>query len=188
MRAGQKALFALWADIGERRRRERTVECLVHFDDLTGLPNRRFLRASAEEAIRTARADGSSWALLWLDLDGFKNVNDSAGHALGDVLLQRVAARLRGQVCTMTPIFARLGVDEFALLIPGARRATLNALCVGLCRDLARPYRLRGTTMRIGASVGVVTYPQGGDDLETLLRNADITMYRAKLRGSTHRF
>ena len=149
-------------------------------DELTGLPNRTHLRERASHAIRRAHREGAGGTLMVLDLNGFKRVNDELGHAAGDALLQEVARRLRASV-RGTDTVARLGGDEFAVLLPehGDRRAA-RAAAYGIADRIARPIALGRGEHRVGASIGIVRYPEDGDDLDTLLERADRAMYAAK--------
>ncbi|HKP89099.1 MAG TPA: GGDEF domain-containing protein [Thermoleophilaceae bacterium] len=154
-------------------------------DELTGLPNRSHLRACAGHAIRRAARQGTGGTLMVLDLNGFKRVNDARGHAAGDALLQEVARRLRASIREGDTV-ARLGGDEFAVLLPGhANRRTARAAAYGIADRIARPIPLGGEEHRVGASIGIVRYPDDGDDLDTLLERADRAMYAAKRRTAT---
>jgi diguanylate cyclase (GGDEF)-like protein len=149
-------------------------------DELTGLPNRRLFRDSAQEAIRRAHRHGAPGALMVLDLNGFKRVNDTLGHAAGDALLREVASRLRASVRSSDTV-ARLGGDEFAILLAGrVSPAAARETAYGIANRIARPVALGGEDHRVGASIGIVRYPDDGDDLDTLLERADRAMYAAK--------
>jgi diguanylate cyclase (GGDEF)-like protein len=154
-------------------------------DDLTGLPNRRHLDHALRARLDAARLRGTSLALLLIDLDGFKELNDTLGHRAGDLVLEQIGPRLRA-VLRATDDLARLGGDEFAVVLSDADdaeavgRRILQALEAGLTVD--------GIDVRIGASIGIALFPEHGDDSETLLQRADVAMYQAKAARSGHAF
>lgn len=155
----------------------------ANHDSLTGLPNRKMLLDRAETAVEIAAGTGTRVALLLLDLNGFKQVNDTIGHHAGDVLLQLVARRLQG-VVRRPDLVARLGGDEFAVLLTGDPDASAAA-SVGsrICERLREPFDIEGEPVRIGASVGVALFPQHGSEVTALIRAADTYMYQAKRDG-----
>jgi diguanylate cyclase (GGDEF)-like protein/PAS domain S-box-containing protein len=162
---------------------------LAHHDSLTGLPNRLLLRERLCQAIATAHQNDSHVALMYLDLDGFKHINDSLGHAIGDRLLRSVARRLVGSVrCSDT--VGRQGGDEFALLLTDLKHlADAGPAATGLLTALAASYRFDSHDLRITASIGVSIYPEDGEDAETLMKNADTALYQAKVNGpNNHQF
>jgi diguanylate cyclase (GGDEF)-like protein len=164
-------------------RAARQAEHLAYHDALTGLPNRRLLLDRLSVALHLARRSGERVAVLFLDLDRFKVVNDSLGHAAGDRLLQAVARRVREAVREGDTL-ARIGGDEFTLLLPGLHRTEGAGRVVQKLRDaMALPFVLDGHEVFVTASVGVALYPEDGEDAETLIRHADIAMYRAKEAG-----
>jgi diguanylate cyclase (GGDEF)-like protein len=164
-------------------RAARQAEHLAYHDSLTGLPNRRLLLDRLSVALQLARRAGDRVAVLFLDLDRFKVVNDSLGHAAGDRLLQAVARRVREAVREGDTL-ARIGGDEFTLLLPGLHRSEGAERVVQKLRDaMALPFVLDGHDVFVTASVGVALYPDDGEDAETLIRHADIAMYRAKEAG-----
>jgi diguanylate cyclase (GGDEF)-like protein len=148
-------------------------------DDLTGLGNRRAFTAEAEAAI----AEGNPFALLMIDLDQFKELNDTLGHHVGDELLRGIGPRL---AATVRPgdLVARLGGDEFGVLLRGADERAACVVCDRMREGLARPFALAGISLHVGASIGVAVHPDHADDAGTLLRHADVAMYEAK-RGRT---
>ena len=167
----------------EVRMRTSELEFQASHDDLTGLANRSLLCDRAEQAIRHARRTGSGVALLLVDLDRFKMINDSLGHSIGDDLLVSVSRRLAG-ILRESDTLSRIGGDEFAIVMPDVRHdADVVVVCEKLVRSLAQPLRVRDTVAYPGGSVGVAIFPRDGDSAETLLRNADAAMYRAKERG-----
>ena len=163
------------------RSASRQLERLAFFDPLTGLANRQLLREKAEAQIALAKRHGSSVAMLYLDLNRFKAVNDSLGHSAGDDLLKQVALRL-GEVVRTSDTLARLGGDEFALVLEGdqveARRAARRLLS-----RLREPFTVREQAVRIDASVGIALLPEDSGNFEELTKHADIAMYRAKKQG-----
>ncbi|GIE36520.1 hypothetical protein Ait01nite_095650 [Actinoplanes italicus] len=152
-------------------------------DSLTGLPNRKLLLDRAETAVEIAGATGTRVALLLLDLNGFKQVNDTVGHHAGDVLLQLVGKRLQG-VVRRPDLVARLGGDEFSVLLTGSPDEKA-AIDVGdrICERLREPFDIEGSPVRIGASIGVAIFPEHGTEVAELMREADAYMYQAKRGG-----
>jgi diguanylate cyclase (GGDEF)-like protein len=152
-------------------------------DPLTGLPNRAHVMHRFAEAIAEIRAQGSEAALIFIDLDHFKNVNDTLGHDSGDLLLVEVAKRLR-KVTRGVDLVARLGGDEFLILMAARQiRPEVSRLRARIMKTVSQPFMLGTRELRVTASLGVSLYPQDGIDLESLLRKADMAMYTAKDRG-----
>jgi diguanylate cyclase (GGDEF)-like protein/PAS domain S-box-containing protein len=170
---------AVVQDITERKRAEAALEHQALHDALTGLPNRTLLRDRLEQAIRQGRRDRSSFALLLLDLDRFKEVNDALGHHAGDQLLQEVARRISGALRESDTV-ARLGGDEFAVICAGASPEVASTTVARIQSALSRSFTLDGLRIGIAASIGIAYYPDHGEDASTLLRRADIAMYAAK--------
>ncbi len=149
-------------------------------DHLTGLPNRAALHAAGRDALGSSSRPGRTGALLLIDLDRFKEVNDTLGHDQGDHLLREVAQRLR-DVLRPSDVLARLGGDEFAILVRDLPERSATADIAGRIEHaLRRPFDLAGVAVELGASIGIALYPDHGDDLTTLLRRADVAMYEAK--------
>ena len=166
-------------DITGRRRAEAKVLQLARHDTLTGLSNRAVFRQQLEEASLLLAA-GRSFAVLMIDLDRFKQVNDTHGHAVGDLLLKVVADRLRA-VVRSGDVVGRLGGDEFAVIQIGANEPSKGqALAQRICRQLCQPYSIDGNTIVIGASVGVALAPEHGSSAQDLLYAADLALYAAK--------
>ncbi|MDN5849529.1 MAG: EAL domain-containing protein [Nitrococcus sp.] len=181
--AGNKlGLVGTMLDITERRRREVEAERLASYDDLTGLPNRRLLQERAETALRQSIETRRPLGVLYLDLDRFKDINDTQGHSVGDQLLVQVASRLR-QSLRERDLLARIGGDEFAVLAPDTSRAELARTARHLMQHFESPFHIDGRAIRLGASMGLVTCPDEGANLGELLKHADIAMYRAKAEG-----
>ena len=163
---------------------ERRILHLAHHDSLTGLHNRYTFHEQVEQRLAGEGGGDGEMAVLVIDLDGFKMVNDTLGHRAGDSLLGEVAARLQTHCAGRATAVARLGGDEFAVLLPGGDPATAELLAHGLLGTLCAPYLLEGERhTRIGASVGIALSPQHGRDSETLLARADIALYAAKAAG-----
>jgi diguanylate cyclase (GGDEF)-like protein len=166
--------------------REQALFHQAHYDSLTELPNRLLFKDRLEQEIAHARRDTTQLALLFIDLDRFKNINDSLGHTAGDRLLKLAATRFVGELRDVDTI-ARLGGDEFTIILPQVKSvAEVSRICERLLGSLAAPFTLEGSDYFVGASIGVALYPNDGDTVEDLLRNADTAMYRAKeaARGS----
>jgi diguanylate cyclase (GGDEF)-like protein len=176
---GRTALtFAELRRFAEVRRQATT-------DDLTGLPNRRHLDRRLTERLDVARGRGASLALLLIDLDGFKELNDTLGHRAGDLVLEQIGPRLRA-VLRAGDELARLGGDEFAVVLSDAGDAEPVARRIG--RALEAGLTIDGIDVRIGASTGIALFPEHADDAETLLQRADVAMYQAKTARSGHAF
>jgi diguanylate cyclase (GGDEF)-like protein/PAS domain S-box-containing protein len=180
------SLFALFL---KRQRAEYDLHRFARYDSLTGLPNRSFFLDTLERTLSRAGRQRTRSALLFLDLDGFKSVNDALGHAAGDAVLQAMADRLRGGTRT-SDLVARIGGDEFTVLVQNLTRADDAALVArGLLDRLARPCQADDHEVTLSASAGISVYPDDGTDADTLLRNADLAMYRSKQEGkNTYRF
>jgi diguanylate cyclase (GGDEF)-like protein/PAS domain S-box-containing protein len=178
--AGGAARVTAVRDIRERRAAEESIRFLACHDSLTGLPNRVLFQDAIARELASAKRQGSQLAVLGIDLDRFKHVNDTLGHWAGDQLLQQVAERLR-QCVRDGDIAARIGGDEFVLLQTDASQPEASSvLARRIIETLSRPYDLAGNQMTIGASVGIALSPRDGEEADSLVRNADIALYRAK--------
>lgn len=167
-------------EVTELRKLERELEYRANHDSLTGLVNRDRLHAELQAAVEHAERTDQAVALLYLDLDGFKSVNDRGGHSVGDELLREVAVRLQ-QGIRLGDIPARVGGDEFVALLPGCRDADAARLVAqGLRARLVQPFRLSGGLFQLDASIGIACFPADGTDADTLLAHADKAMYAAK--------
>jgi diguanylate cyclase (GGDEF)-like protein len=174
-------------DITERKQVEARIFHMAHHDELTGLPNRNLMHDRIEQAIRNAARDGSAVALAFVDLDGFKLVNDGLGHKAGDALLQVVSKRM-GACLRRNDTLARFGGDEFVILLPGQGidAMALTPLLEKIRVAVTEPVEVAGQAVQVSCSMGVVMYPRDGVDASTLLMNADAAMYRAKDLGSNN--
>ena len=170
-------------DISERKRMEERLYELARTDHLTNIPNRFLLAERFARGLAQARREGSLLAMLMIDIDRFKNINDSLGHGMGDTLLKLVAARLKSCIRDCDTL-ARWGGDEFVLLLPGLQDADTAITVAQRCLDaLKKPFVVEGQSLRVTASIGIGAAPDASAESETLLRNADTAMYRAKARG-----
>jgi len=192
-----KYLYRGFENLMQLQAAERQIRQLAYFDTLTGLPNRQSFLDRVERDIARARIDGTQLAILFMDLDGFKNINDTMGHSSGDLILQMVADRLRDELRPTDVVyrnaaagadtelgFARLGGDEFTALARGIERPEDALAIAHRIRDaMRRPFRLDKREIATTTSIGVALYPGDGADALTLLKHADTAMYHAKDRG-----
>lgn len=181
-RRADGSCVALHRDVTEQRRFEDRINFLARHDPLTGLPNRGVLRDELDRRL-TAEAPTTPFALLCIDLDRFKPVNDQLGHAAGDDLLEQVGRRLRGCVREFD-LVARMGGDEFAIILDTLGSADdAVQLADRIVRILSEPFTIREQSVAVGASIGLAFAPQHGSDTMTLMQNADLALYRAKQAG-----
>jgi diguanylate cyclase (GGDEF)-like protein len=176
-------------DITERKQAERHLEHIAHHDALTGLPNRVLFADRMEQALARARRDGTLLGVLFLDIDQFKDINDSLGHDFGDRVLGQVAGRL-GRPLRAKDTLARLGGDEFSVVLPDiATPEDCAIVAAKLLREVAHPLQVDDVLLHITASIGIAVYPQDGQDQRSLLSRADGSMYVAKAkRPGSHQF
>ncbi len=180
---GKRATLGAAFDITDRKRADEQIKNLAYHDPLTGLPNRLLFRDRLRLAVAQAHRAGQKLAVLFLDLDRFKVINDSLGHGLGDRVLQTVAARLQASVREGDTV-ARVGGDEFILILPGVERPLQVArVAEKVCDALKEPFVLDGHELFVTTSMGISVYPDDGEDAEALIKNADTAMYRAKEHG-----
>jgi diguanylate cyclase (GGDEF)-like protein len=172
------------SDITQSKEIEDRVAYMAHYDGLTGLPNRMTLHERLEKRLRVPPQKGVSRAVLWLDLDNFKWVNDTLGHQAGDELLQKVSARLNG-LCKGDDVVARIGGDEFAVIIERSDEQ-LNAFLDEMIETLSRQYDVWGSTVNCSASVGVRLLDAFSSDANLLLKHADLALYQAKEAGKAN--
>jgi diguanylate cyclase (GGDEF)-like protein/PAS domain S-box-containing protein len=174
---------AVFSDISERKRSEERMQHLAHHDALTDLPNRALFSDRLQQSLALAKRDKTHLALMFLDLDKFKPINDTFGHAVGDLLLKEVAIRLQNCVRESDTV-SRIGGDEFVVLLPTVE-AEQDAMLVAdkILHSLVQPFELAGNSLSISVSIGLVVYPEHGDDERALTKNADIAMYHAKAGG-----
>ncbi|OYY93067.1 MAG: hypothetical protein B7Y41_13195 [Hydrogenophilales bacterium 28-61-23] len=178
--------LAIFSDISERKQTEDRIHHMAHHDPLTDLPNRLLLNDRLENALARTRREETCLALMFIDLDDFKQINDSLGHAVGDRLLIEVAGRLR-DVARDSDTVSRLGGDEFVMVMEGFRN-TRDVECMArkIVDTLDSPVDVDEHSLHVTASVGVVVAPADGEDVETLMRHADMAMYFAKEQGKNN--
>lgn len=179
---------SLETEVQERKAAQQKLAFLAHHDPLTGLPNRNLLRERITLAISRAQREKASLAVLFIDLDNFKNVNNTLGHSIGDILLQQVARQLARHVRGVDTL-ARLGGDEFILLIEIDGPDNAEVVARKVLELLHQPHLLVDHELYLGATIGVSLFPRDGEDGDTLIRNADTAMYQAKAaRRGSYRF
>ncbi|HTD64621.1 MAG TPA: EAL domain-containing protein [Verrucomicrobiae bacterium] len=178
-----REVVSSFTDVTDRKRAEQNLERTALYDPLCDLPNRILLLDRLDQAIRTGHRFTTPVALLVMDLDGFKIVNDQFGHTLGDQLLLDVATRLRSDLRDQDTL-ARLGGDEFAILLPGADEQGARRVADKVTSALRRPFQIQGKSHEIGVSIGIAISPTHGDDVDAVLRCADVAMYQAKRSAS----
>lgn len=167
-------------DITARKEAEVSLERLARYDPLTGLPNRSMLQEQLRDAIWQRRRDGGACAVLFLDLDRFKDINDTLGHSVGDLLLKEVSTRI-GSLLPGGTLVTRWGGDEFVALLPHADGGEeVELICRRVVHGLSTPFTIDSYEFAVAASIGVALFPQDGTDPEVLIRNADTAMYAAK--------
>jgi len=174
-----QSLITVLQDVTERRQWERRLARMAHYDNLTDLPNRITFNDAMEAALERSATSGEQFAVLSLDLDGFKEANDRYGHTAGDTLLCAVARRL--QEAAAESFVARIGGDEFVLIVPGAKQPEAATAVARRALDaLSGEITVDGCNLMIGATIGGAIYPRHGTDAKSLMANADIALYRAK--------
>ncbi|WP_257166652.1 bifunctional diguanylate cyclase/phosphodiesterase [Bradyrhizobium sp. SRS-191] len=185
---GRDGVLVAIVDITERRRAEARIAYMAHHDGLTGLPNREFFQQQLTQKLEDKASSDKRVAVMCIDLDLFKTINDSFGHPMGDRLLQAVAERLRQQI-NGSHLPARLGGDEFAMILGGTGPEDASECAARLITALSAPYDIDGNELVIGASIGIALSPRDGVSCEELMKNADMALYRAKQDGGrVHRF
>ena len=179
---GKPCLVGVFRDITERKQAEERIEHLARFDLLTGLPNRALLNDRVRYAISMAQRNDEHLALMFIDLDRFKDINDTLGHDVGDELLLQVAARLKSAVRDEDTV-ARLGGDEFILLLPGTDNQGAANVAGKMLSIFAQPHQVGGQEVVVTPSIGIAMYPGDGKSFDELSKSADIAMYRTKQAG-----
>lgn len=185
----QGVIATLFEDVTERRKSEQQIRHMAYFDPLTDLPNRTLFFDRLNQAIAAANREQARLAVLFLDLDHFKSINDTLGHDIGDQVLIEVSRRLQRHIRSCDTL-ARMGGDEFVLVITGIGE-TLDASCVArkLIDSIHSPLSIRGNELHISMSMGIALFADNGADAETLIKNADLAMYHAKESGrNAYRF
>ena len=183
MRNGERMRMTIVRDVRDRHAAQARIHHLAHHDMLTGLPNRNAFMEHLEHLMTAARADAAQLALLFIDLDHFKRVNDSLGHLVGDTLLRTVAARITASL-RATDIVARFGGDEFMVLLPNvAQHGDVQEVAQKLLQAIEATVHADGRPISVAASIGVALFPHDGETPETLIKHADTAMYLAKARG-----
>ncbi|WP_243372744.1 diguanylate cyclase [Geotalea sp. SG265] len=185
---GEPAVQIIFRDITERTLAKRRLEQLAHYDVLTSLPNRALFFDRFSTVLEQGSRYGLSFALLYMDLDRFKEINDRQGHDVGDLLLQKVAQRLNDCVRKADTV-ARLGGDEFAVILSRIKvPGDASVVAERIINELTKPFDLRRCQGSIGVSIGISIFPEDGADMEILLKKADTAMYQAKQSGGGFRF
>jgi diguanylate cyclase (GGDEF)-like protein len=182
---GEKTPYRVVAtmhDITEHKIAQENIKKLAHFDQLTGLPNRALLNDRFRYALSSAQRRGETLAVMFLDLDDFKDINDTLGHNVGDFVLMEVAKRLKNTVRDEDTL-SRQGGDEFILILPAADADGAGLVASKLIEVVARPCQIDQHDLTVTVSIGIAMFPHDGKDLESLSKNADIAMYRSKREG-----
>jgi len=184
--AGRMQHTVLFAkDLSERIEAQKRIEQLAYTDPLTGLANRLMLGERVGHAIGHAQRTGNGFAVMFLDLDRFKSINDSLGHLFGDQVLQEVAARL-GRCLRQSDTLCRMGGDEFVIHLHDATHAAADATARRIIQSINQPVQVGDLQFSMGCSIGIALYPQDGQNLDELVRSADTAMYQVKERGKGH--
>ena len=175
---------AVFSDISERKAAEQRMQHLAHYDALTELPNRTLFSDRLQQSLAKAKRDKTRMALMFIDLDEFKPINDRLGHYVGDLLLKEVAKRLLGCLRRESDTVVRMGGDEFVVILPEMDTlADATRVADQILVTLSQPFELAGHSVRISASIGIAAFPENGSDDKQLLKSADSAMYQAKQAG-----
>lgn len=185
-----KKLENMIKEIGIEYEQAKASEVISRYqalhDSLTGLPNRNLFNDRVEQSIHQANRNGEMFAVMFLDLDRFKEINDGFGHEAGDIILQSLAKRLT-LLLRSSDTLARLGGDEFLLLFPNLKNKTdVLTIAEKIKKDFKQPYSVAGKDIYLAASMGISIYPEDGEDARTLIKNADIAMYSVKSKGKNN--
>jgi len=183
-KSNYQGTYGVARDVTERKIAEETINFQAYHDLLTKLPNRALLRDRLSLAISQAKRDGEHIAVMFLDLDRFKNINDSLGHMIGDELLQQVSIRLK-ECIRAGDTLSRFGGDEFTLMLPQLKEAREDAsrLAEKITETLKQPFNVDGHELYVSASIGIALYPQDGTHMDILIKHADVAMYHVKGQG-----
>lgn len=179
------ALMIVTKNVSERKRHEEQIQQLSYYDTLTGLPNRSLLNDRLTQAIAQAKRNRSMMAVMLIDLDRFKHINDTLGHFIGDLLLQDVSKRLKGCVRGIDTI-ARIGGDEFTAVLTDISRLDCMEVAKRMLSSLSQPYTINGHELFVTPSIGISFYPDDGETIEDLIKHAETAMYRAKEVGKNN--
>jgi diguanylate cyclase (GGDEF)-like protein/PAS domain S-box-containing protein len=171
-----------FTDMTERKTAQERINHLALHDPLTGLPNRYNLQGRLDQALAAARRDGGHLALMFIDMDRFKNINDTLGHHVGDSLLQEVATRLTDSVRD-SDVVARLGGDEFVVVLTGVEATAAGSVADKILKTLGIAYSVESHELHTTPSIGIAVFPEDGDTADVLMQNADTAMYHAKSAG-----
>lgn len=175
--------IGIFSDITEQKQQQDQLHYMANYDPLTNLPNRHLYMTLAQQMLGSAKRQGSKAVIVFLDLDGFKQVNDSYGHEMGDRVLKKVAVRLEEQL-RQSDTVARIGGDEFIILLSDVYdKGDVQPFLERIIKSLQEPFGVHSTTVTIGASIGAAFYPDDGEDIDLLIRYADMAMYRSKANG-----
>jgi len=175
--------IAVSSDMTKRKAADERINFLAYYDALTELPNRALLQDRLQQAIANARRDRGELALMFLDLNRFKTINDSLGHHAGDLLLQKVAQRLKSRL-RETDIVARMGGDEFVVVLSNLKnRGDVADIAREIHEEISKPMAIEGHALTVSTSIGVSLHPDDGADIQTLMKNADVAMYHCKEEG-----
>src|SRR5690554_2128440 len=175
--------IGLFFDVTQDKEREQQIWRQANHDHLTGLPNRQMFQERLQAAMKEADRDNKAFALIFLDLDLFKDVNDTLGHNVGDQLLKEASRRLLSCVRD-TDTVARIGGDEFTVIVSDVpSQSVVERICEEILRKIAKPYQLGENVATVSASIGVTMYPEDASDAGEILKNADMAMYAAKECG-----
>lgn len=175
-------LLGITRDTTERKHNEEQIRYLANYDSLTGLPNRAQLDLQIKNLLSLAKRNDKKITVMFLDLDHFKDINDTLGHSVGDTLLIQASARLQS-LLREEDMIARLGGDEFIILLPNIQMSGATQVAQKLLEIFTNPFQIKEQELSISASIGIALYPNDGTDFETLYKNADTAMYRAKHEG-----
>ncbi|OAB37114.1 PAS domain S-box protein [Paenibacillus macquariensis subsp. defensor] len=179
-----KGTYLIFRDISEEKRSKAKIQHMAYHDELTGLPNRRLLKITLEEIIHRCKLGNTQFALLYLDIDRFKIINDSLGHSYGDQFLLMVSDRLHSATTGMQVTIARMGGDEFTLICHGDQiKDTYTQIAERLIDLIQMPYHLKDSDFYVSASIGISIYPEHGVEADQLIKNADTAMYEVKRNG-----